>query len=452
MTHSSPVRRESSLRRIIHHAMSWLVMTLSVICGVLGTVAAFFCAAFLINSSTLLFVVAFCVGFLITAGGAWIAARMMTWKRPGRMALGVGVATILVLVLVSEFSILHPLPSTPAARQPPPVPLGVRSWNLSSGSPLAYLKVPAQGRAKATPIILVGGDPGEEEVADTSQTQFFGQLARLGDDVYFYDQIGSGLTARLADPGQEEERHVADLEAMREQIGAPQVILMGASWGGTLVANSMASYPHHVAKAIFPSPAPINEAEWSGTDTPASRLPAAQQQPANQLLDTPRFLAWYLLGRIHPQAAQSLVSDQEAEAFFTPFLQHIYAGTVCDPAHLPKQVQRGNGFYDNIFTTADATTRHGSVNPRRRLSSNHTPTLILTGAWNYVPWAVTWQYKSTLPNSTLLDFPHAGHAIYLDQPDLCLASIRAFLLGTPLPLPPWTTAQPPKTLAEPPGS
>jgi pimeloyl-ACP methyl ester carboxylesterase len=297
-----------------------------------------------------------------------------------------------------------------------------------------------------------GGDPGEEEVADTSQTQFFGQLARLGDDVYFYDQIGSGLTARLADPGQEEERHVADLEAMREQIGAPQVILMGASWGGTLVANSMASYPHHVAKAIFPSPAPINEAEWSGTDTPASRLPAAQQQPANQLLDTPRFLAWYLLGRIHPQAAQSLVSDQEAEAFFTPFLQHIYAGTVCDPAHLPKQVQRGNGFYDNIFTTADATTRHGSVNPRRRLSSNHTPTLILTGAWNYVPWAVTWQYKSTLPNSTLLDFPHAGHAIYLDQPDLCLASIRAFLLGTPLPLPPWTTAQPPKTLAEPPGS
>jgi pimeloyl-ACP methyl ester carboxylesterase len=359
---------------------------------------------------------------------------------------------MLLLALVASLTILQPLPSTPAARQPPPVPAGVRYWNLSTGSHIAYLKVPAQGKARATPIILVGGGPGEEDVADSSQTQFFGQLAREGCDVYFYDQIGSGLSARLADPGQYTlARHVADLEAIRARIGAPQVILMGASWGGTLVANYMASYPQHVAKAIFTSPAPINEAEWSGNDTPASRLPAAEQQQYHQTFYTPRFITWYLLGLINPRAAHTLVSDREADAFFNTFVQRISQGTVCDPAHLPKGQVQGYGFYDNIFTTTDAQHRHGNVNPRTRLSSNHTPTLILTGACNYVPWAVTWQYKATLPNSTLLYFPHAGHVIYLDQPGLYLASLRAFLLGTPLPLPPWTTARPPATLIGPAG-
>src|SRR6266581_4844918 len=452
LAHSSPLRKGSAFRQLIHAAVSWLMMALSVIFGVGGTVAAFFGAAFLLDSSSALFVVAISVGFLLTSGGAWIAARMMTRARPGRIALGVGGATMLLLALVTAVTILPSLGSTPAAREAPPIPRGVGYWNLNTGSHLAYLKVPAQGRAKATPILMVGGGPGEEDVADTSQTQFFGQLARDGYDVYFYDQIGSGLSARLADPGQYTlARHVADLEAIREKIGAQLVILMGASWGGTLVATYMATYPEHVAKAIFTSPAPINEAEWSDEGQITSRLSPASQQQYHNTLYTPRFITWYLLGLINPRAAHNLVSDREADAFFNTFVQGISQGTVCDPAHLPKGQVQGYGFYDNIFTTTDAQHRHGNVNPRTRLSSNHTPTLLLTGACNYIKWAVTWQYKATLPKSTLLYFTHAGHVIYLDQPALYLASIRAFLLGTPLPLPPWTTARPPDTLEAPAG-
>jgi proline iminopeptidase len=225
----------------------------------------------------------------------------------------------------------------------------------------------------------------------------------LGYDVYFYDQIGSGLSARLADPGQYTlARHVADLEAIREEIGARQVIFMGESWGGTLTANYMATYPQYVAKAIFTSPAPINQAEWTDFGSIISRLPATQQQQAKRMLYTPRFLAWYLLGRINPRAAHSLISDQEADAFFNTFLQEVSAGTVCNPAHAPKQMQLGNGFYDNVFAGNDAKAQHGNVNPRLKLASNHTPTLVLTGACNYIKWAATWQYRATFPDSTLL--------------------------------------------------
>src|SRR5260370_5103511 len=97
------------------------MMTLSVILGIVGTGAAFFGAALLLDSSSALFVVAFGVGFLITWGGAWIAARMMRRARPRRIALGVGAATMLVLALVTALTIFPPLRSPDAARHGPPL-------------------------------------------------------------------------------------------------------------------------------------------------------------------------------------------------------------------------------------------------------------------------------------------------------------------------------------------
>lgn len=422
-------------------------MILSILIGWVGAIMVFFSAALILNNIKVLLAAAFCAGFLIITGGAWIAAKRMKRAKPGRTAFSIGAITMLVLAFAFAMTVLRPLPSSTAARQKPTVPTGVRYWNLSTGSHIAYLKIPAQPKTMATPIIMVGGGPGEEDVADRSKTKYFGQLAQLGYDVYFYDQIGSGLSARLKDPGQYTlARHVADLEAIRVKIGAKKVILMGASWGGTLVANYMAAYPQYVAKAIFTSPAPIDYAEWPDFGSIISRLQGSSRQQANRILKNPRFLFWYVLGRINPKAAHNLISDAEVDAFFNTFLQLVQPGTVCDPAHAFKGTPLGNGFYDNIFTTASASSMHAGVNPRKLLASNHTPSLIMTGACNYIKWAPTWQYKATLPDSTLLYFPHAGHEIYRDQPDLYMASIRAFLLGTPLPLQPWTTPQPPNSL------
>ena len=442
--------------RSFHHVMrsiaGWFVIVLAIILGVVGTVGAFFGAANLLDSSSLLFLIAFLVGLGVTSGLAWIAARILARARRGRIALSVGGATMLVLAVASSLTILQPLADTSHIQSPPLAPPSVSFWDLSTGSHIAYTKISAQGTAKANPVIQVGGGPGAPDV-DTGeggryQSQHFDWLTRLGYDVYIYDQIGSGYSARLADPTQYTvARHVADLEAIRQHIGAPQVILDAGSWGGELTANYMAAHPDRVAKAIIESPTPINPAEWPKTVsiTPATRLSAAEKQRYNALFKQPRFLLWMQLLQINPIAAHNLVSDQEADAFMGKLFQSAINGVTCNPNQIPtpRDIPQGFGFYDNIFTTNDAQTKHAGPNPRTLLASNRTPTLLMVGECNYIKWDVAYQYKTTLPNSTLLYFPHAGHVIDRDQPDLYHASIRAFLLGTPLPLRPYTGTKPP---------
>lgn len=86
------------------------------------------------------------------------------------------------------------------------------------------MHVPAVGSSHETPIIFLHGGPGFGVLE--SDIKFYGQLAQDGYDVYLYEQVGSGRSNRLEDVrGYTTERHVADLEAIRQQIGAEQVIL-----------------------------------------------------------------------------------------------------------------------------------------------------------------------------------------------------------------------------------
>ncbi|MCW6003521.1 alpha/beta hydrolase [Micromonospora sp. CPCC 205371] len=84
------------------------------------------------------------------------------------------------------------------------------------------------------------------------------------------------------------------------------------------------------------------------------------------------------------------------------------------------------------------------ADPRPALRAVHVPALVLRAEGDYKKWAVTYDYKRTLPEATLLYLKGAGHAISSDKPALYLSLIRAFLLDRPLPLPAWNSADPPR--------
>lgn len=430
----------ASLTRLQHRqpcsrgrrATAWVVLALAAPLGAAGGVASFFAAALVTSSAVGLCLGGLAACFVISGGlAAWTTRRLWPAQRTV-VALGFGIGTTLLLSLLAALSVGRPL-APPAERVPLPPEGGY--WELPTGSRIAYLRLPALGQAQATSIIRIHGGPGGYAVTNERAIAFFGQLARDGYDVYLYDQIGSGLSARLDDPREYTlTRSVADLEAIRQAIGADQLILLGESWGATLAANYMAAYPSRVARVIFSSPAPINPAEWGSYQADLRpRLAPAQQQALAQLTSQPRLRLISLLAALNPRAAHNLAPDRELDGWMDRYVSLQLSGLRCNPASaLVAQPVHGFGFWAARMVGREFYEQRARLNPRALLAGNQTPVLILRGACDHVDAGVADQYRATFAQSTLVPFPAAGHVIYEEQPERYLAAVRAFLRDEPI--------------------
>ncbi|MER6582444.1 alpha/beta hydrolase [Nonomuraea sp. NPDC001023] len=130
----------------------------------------------------------------------------------------------------------------------------------------------------------------------------------------------------------------------------------------------------------------------------------------------------------------------EADARMRALLLVAKDATGCADAR-PAPVH-GNlpGFYSNQVTAEDAAA---VPDPRPRLRAVRVPVLIMRGQCDYLKWEVTYDYRRTLPDSTLVYVPGAGHSIANGRPGLYRDLIRAFLLDRPLPVPAYTGATDP---------
>ncbi|WP_432981892.1 alpha/beta fold hydrolase [Dactylosporangium sp. CA-233914] len=372
---------------------------------------------------------------LATGVPAWWAARGA--RRRTALAIAVtGLTFALVAVVVG--TLVH-APAPPYTTYP--VPPGVQYWDLATGSRIAYTKTAAPATARATPVILVHGGPG---APDAPAPEPAASLATAGFDVYAYHQLGAGLSGRLADAsGYTVARHVEDLEAIRRTLGVERVVLIGASWGGQLIANYLATHPTRVEKAVVSSPGVI----WAPAFTDTERLTEAGLRDQQQVTrGQPRFmLAHALMHTIGPQAARALLPDATMDGVYQSVVAGLDMAPGCttpnsstsDPAgHSPV----GLGFWANAATVHDSRR---VPDPRPRLRNLTAPVLVLRGQCDYIAWPVTREYRDLLPGAVLLPIDGAGHRISTDQPERYRQAILAFLVDEPLPIQPHTAAEPP---------
>ena len=379
------------------------------------------------------------IGLLVVAGAGLLlglpafALLGVRRKRGAALLLGAGLAAAVAAIASTTVFRPGPVPASAAT------PAGVRFWNLPTGSRIAYVHAPAAGKPRPTPVVFLHGGPGTpgEGIPAAGAA-----LAAHGFDVYAYDQLGAGRSTRLSDvTGYTVARHVADLEAIRGAIGADKIIIVGQSWGGSLAAQYLAAHPDHVAKVAFTSPGAL----WlpalpDGDGDPWTRLTPSQKKRYDALTSSPRLLAAALLLDVNPNAAHALLGDREADERF-----HQLGLVVKDASSCPGAAPRtphGNrqGFYVNQLTSKDF---RGVPDPRPALRRVRTPALIMRAECDYVEWAATRDYRRTLPNSTLVMVRGAGHAIAGDQPAMYTDLLQAFLLDRRLPLPAYTSAEPP---------
>ncbi len=85
-------------------------------------------------------------------------------------------------------------------------------------------------------------------------------VGQAPDPVYYYDQRGSGFSGRhdlRRDAPYTVADHVADLEAIREHLGADRIVPVGHRRGATLAVQYLLSHPERVERLVALSPAPF---------------------------------------------------------------------------------------------------------------------------------------------------------------------------------------------------
>lgn len=354
------------------------------------------------------------IGQYFLFGQRFIKGRVASWSVSSLVLLGIFYIAVL----------------KPAAGENPPDLADVQYWNLSTGSKIAYLKLAPEKKARPEPIIFLHGGPG---IADLEgDAAYFGRLREEGYIVYVYDQLGTGRSSRLQDPGGYTiERHAADLEEIRQQIGADKVILIGHSYGASLAALYIAQHGEHVAKFIASSPGALIGGIEGGSGL-QTRLTTAQKLAIYALILQPRPFTAYLLLQINPRAAHRFASDAEMDARN----DDVYA--ISEPAlhcgnHETTQRLYGLGFYSLQFPQSAR-----AVPPKdftAALKRYKIPTLVIKGSCDYLSWASGLEYLDAFQSgpAQLVYLSGAGHNAYQDKPEEFEMNLKAFLNEQPLP-------------------
>ena len=366
----------------------------------------------------------------------WVGARIASglWAGGGGARLATQTAAVLTLVFAGSlyWLILKPTPDPG-----PPRPLeNIRYWQLPTGSRIAYREIDPP--AQSLPVIYLHGGAGARE--GHFDQSIYGRLAGDGFRVFLYDQAGSGMSDFLPVRDYTIDRAVEDLEAIRKEMAADQMILVGHSWGARLAAKYMSTYPGHVAKVILHSPASIWR--WTSTDYDYRRTDA-QEEPFPKL----RFLAALLLVGRNPDAAQNLVSQREAEGLLIPIVDWEIHDTVCkgDSDRFPKDFTDFQAMHDNpgmnpyVLQHLASEPESPGRDPHVALRKDHTPAILLYSQCDFIDWSGALDYRKTMPNLKTYYIPHAGHYIQFEQPELMGRIMAAFLLDKPDAIPPYTS-------------
>lgn len=360
--------------------------------------------------------------------------RIIRIGRIWRAAAGVCICLTVIAAVTAEHTIFDRFPCFPAESDPP----GIAYWEVPGGR-LAYYHLPAAPHpGNHAPVVFLHGGPGTPGEGLPIGSQ---QLAAQGYDIYAYDQLGAGRSTRLDDvTDYTVDGAVENLEQVRRAIGADKMILIGRSWGGSLLAQYLARHTDRVQQALFVTPGSI----WGGLNEdvgePWPTQDATERLEYEKLTSRPRSLLQSILLDINPNAARALVPDREADSWMRAVALTGRGSTTCAnrasiPAHHNLQ-----GFYSNQMLVRDFAT---TSDPRPALATVHVPTLVLAAQCDFIHWPVIRRYADAIPAASLIPVDNAGHGVSEDQPELFTRLIVGFITGQRLGIQPWRSAEDP---------
>jgi len=273
------------------------------------------------------------------------------------------------------------------------------------GVTLAY-----RSYGEGPPVVLLSGGPGIasgyfDPVAEKLAAHFH---------VIVLDQRGTGRSVlpRIDAETIQFDLYVDDLEALRADLGADQLTLLGHSWGGVLAMGYAARHPDRVrALVLVGSGGPTTAyLRWDQANI-LCRLTADEKAA---------LLFWQDPGRFVADPARAVIEMSRITASAMTFERASVHALVA-------QTATPEAFNAEITLAMQPFLAQG-YDFRPALAESRFPTLIVQGRQDPVGDATAREIHSALPNATIRFIEECGHWPFVEQAEEFFETVEPFLL------------------------
>ena len=232
--------------------------------------------------------------------------------------------------------------------------------------------------------------------------------------VVVFDARGCGLSEGI--PPYSHEQWAADVDGLRQWIGAEKIVVAGGSYGGFIALEYAVRYPEHVSAIIL-----------RDTSADGSNLELAFENARNQdrvEIDWERFNR-YWHGEVHDDADLKQLWSE-----LIPLYDFEY-----DPEKSAAAVEAG--IYRHEAHNWCFQHNWGAYDLKAQLPSVTVPTLVTVGRRDWVtPVSSSETIAKLMPNAELVIFEKSGHSPQVEERELFQQTIREFVdravpAGTP---------------------
>lgn len=199
---------------------------------------------------------------------------------------------------------------------------------------------------------------------------------------------------------------VADVDAIREWVGAEQIVIAGGSYGGFIAMEYAIAYPERVRAMVL-----------RDTSPDSSNLAMGRENARRQ---TRVAINWENYDRYWTGQVTDNDDLKRCWSELAPLYDKRY-----DPAAVRRRVARGYYRYE----THNWCMRHrGEYDVKPGLPSVKCPTLVMVGRHDWTtPVQCSQTIASLLPNARLVIFENSGHSPQVEEQSAFESTVWEFL-------------------------